>query len=91
MRTITKTIAFEVARREVDRLASAAEDSFELLTEETKDVGNGWLFFFNSSDFVRSRSPVDALAGNGPLLVLEDGQVHHLPSSIPWQEALKKI
>lgn len=91
MSAITREIAFEIARREVERLASAAGDSFELLSEETKDIGRGWLFFFNSSDFVRSRNPVDALAGNGPLLVLSNGQVHHLPSSVPWQEALKHI
>jgi Immunity protein 35 len=51
----------------------------------------GWAFFFNSSDFVRSRSPKDALAGNGPILVSNDGQLHHLSSCMSWQDALKQI
>lgn len=91
MGAITREAAFEIARREVARLASNAGDSFELLPDETQDTGAGWVFFFNSSDFVRSGNPVDALAGNGPLLVLHDGQVHHLSSSVSWQEALKQI
>jgi hypothetical protein len=90
MDAITLEVAREIARREVEQLAKAAGDTFELLPEQTKYVEEGWLFFFNSSDFVQSRNPADALAGNGPLLVRHDGNVHHLPTSITWEEALKK-
>ena len=91
MTVLTKTTAIEIAREHISQLATAAGDSFELLLDETKDVAQGWLFFFNTSDFVRSRNPVDALAGNGPLLVLQDGQIHELSSALPWEQALKHI
>lgn len=73
--------ASEIARRELDRLAAAANDSFDLLLEETQLTDAGWLFFFNSSEFVRTRNSIDSLAGNGPLLVMNDGQVRQLPST----------
>lgn len=91
MNSIGKDVAFEIACREVGKLASAAGDSFEIMSEETKEIGVGWVFFFNSSEYVRTRNPLDALAGNGPLVVLHTGQVHHLPSSVALEEALKSI
>jgi hypothetical protein len=45
----------------------------------------------NSADFVRTRNPMDSLAGNGPILVLRDGSVVHLPSAVPWEDALKHL
>ena len=88
---LTKIIATEIARKHISQLATAAGDSFELLLEEAKDVAQGWLFSFNTCDFVRSRNPADALAGNGPILVLQNGQVRELSSTIPWKQALKHI
>jgi hypothetical protein len=91
MQEITKTIATELARERVTQLADAVGDHFELLLSETKDVGRGWVFFFNTAAFVQSRNPADALAGNGPLLVLRDGQIHELSSAVSWKEALRQI
>jgi hypothetical protein len=91
MNAITEEAAIEVARQRVAQLAAAAGDRYELLLEETKEVGWGWLFFFSSADFVRSRNSMDALVGNGPWLVRRDGQVQQLPSPIRWEEALKQI
>ena len=92
MDTITLEAALEIARREIDLLAAAAGGgTFELLPEATMDVGRGWLFFYNSSEFVRSGNPSDQLAGNGPVFVMRDGRVHRLPSWVSWEQALKQI
>ena len=80
-----------IARQRVDQLARLAGDQFEILPESTVEVEQGWVFFFNTVDFVRTRNPKTALAGNGPLLVTHDGQVHELPSAIPWRDALGSI
>lgn len=90
MRSITQDKAYEMARIEVERLATEAGDHFALIPEETRTVDIGWVFFFNSSDFVRSRDPKDALAGNGPILVSHGGQLRHLPSHMSWQDALQQ-
>jgi hypothetical protein len=91
MDTLNHAAALEIARARVDELGRMAGDAFDILTAETKAVKQGWLFFYNSADFVRTRDPMVALAGNGPLLVRRDGQVETLPTAVPWQEALGQM
>ena len=82
-----RAIAVAYARE----LAVAVGDEFEILEGSTIEDPKGWLFFYNSADFVRTRSPTDSLAGNGPILVLLDGAVLELPSAVPWDVALKNV
>lgn len=61
------------------------------MEKETKEVEGGWVFFYNSRDFVRTRNPLDALAGNGPIFVSRRGVLTELPSAIPWEGALRVV
>lgn len=83
--------AAALARTRIDELAQAVGDQFELLVDHTQETDAGWVFFFNTADFVRTRNPVSALAGNGPILVTRDGVVHELPSAIPWEAAVQQV
>lgn len=91
MSVMNKEMAFVQAKDHVDKLADRAAESFEILQFKTQEVKQGWIFYFNTSDYVQSGNPSDALAGNGPLLVLRNGSVIELPSSLPIDEALKII
>lgn len=91
MKTLNRAAALKIARAKVDELGRMARDAFDIVTAETKEVKQGWLFFYNSADFVRTGDPMFALAGNGPLLVLRDGQVAMLPTAVPWQEAIGQM
>ncbi|WP_071850008.1 YrhB domain-containing protein [Duganella sp. HH105] len=84
-------IAKEIALAHVRGLGQAVGDDFEILAESTVEASMGWIFFYNSADFVRTRNPMDSLAGNGPILVHKDGSVTELPSSIPWQDAIQSL
>jgi immunity protein 35 of polymorphic toxin system len=83
--------AMLLARKRINQLAQAAGDHFEILSDSTKEIEEGWVFFFNTADFVRTRNPISALAGNGPILVTREGEIHELPSSIPWESAVKQL
>lgn len=83
--------ATEVARARVNQLAKSLGDELEVIAELTKEVDLGWLFFYNTAEFLRTRNPVDALAGNGPLLVTREGDIVELPSAISWERALAQI
>ncbi|HEX8404112.1 MAG TPA: YrhB domain-containing protein [Duganella sp.] len=91
MDTVNCTAALKIARAKVDELGRMAGDAFDILTAETKEVKQGWLFFYNSADFIRTRDPMCALAGNGPLLVFRNGQVATLPTAVPWQDAIGQM
>lgn len=91
MTTVDEGAAGEIARMHVARLSASLGEPCALMTSETREVEQGWLFFFNTAEFVQTRDPMHSLAGNGPFLVLRDGRVHELPSSLCWEEALKHI
>lgn len=91
MSSLDRESAISLARDRVDQLAQVAGDQFEILSDCTKEIDQGWLFFFNTADFVRTRDPLSALAGNGPILVTRDGVIYELPSAIPWEEAIRHI
>ncbi|WP_158568737.1 MULTISPECIES: YrhB domain-containing protein [unclassified Duganella] len=91
MSSISDSNALKVAEAKVHELGAASGDEFEILHAETREVEQGWVFFYNSADFVQTRNPLSALAGNGPILVLRDGRVAVLPTSMPWQEAVTQL
>jgi hypothetical protein len=76
--------AIALARQRIDQFAQAAGDQFEILSDSTREINQGRLFFFNTAVFVRTGNPSFALAGNGPRLVTREGVIHELPSVIPW-------
>jgi hypothetical protein len=52
----------------------------------------GWVFFYQSRRFLENGDPSDALAGNGPVVVLSrDGSIHHLGSAHPVEETLRQF
>mgnify|MGYP001618283118 CR=1 FL=1 len=79
------------ARKYVADLGAAAGDRFDLLEGETQELESGWVFFFNSAEFVSSGNPMSALAGNGPFFINKEGVIHQLPSSIVWMEEIRKL
>ena len=91
MNTISRDAALQIAKAKVNELASAAGDDFALQLAETCEVEQGWVFFFNSADYVRTGNYIHALAGNGPLLVLRNGSVISLPSAVAWEDVVNKM
>lgn len=91
MPALDRESAFSLARARVEELAQAAGDQFEILSDYTREIEQGWVFFFNTVDFVRTRNPASALAGNGPILVTRGGVVRELPSAVPWEAAVKQV
>lgn len=41
----------------------------------------GWILFYNSRRFVETGNELEALGGNGPVVVLHDGAIHFLGSN----------
>ena len=91
MDTIKASEARQIASERVREIEREAGCKLELLDLSTVQVKQGWVFFYNSADFIRTRNPSDALAGNGPLFVAVDGRLAELPSSKPWQRALEEL
>jgi hypothetical protein len=80
--------ARRLAAQKVSELGRKSGDEFVLLDDATVQINRGWVFFYNSAEYIRTRNPVHAPAGNGPLFVSRDGQVIEVPSSEPWEHYL---
>jgi hypothetical protein len=88
MSTFNYDAAVRLASAKIEQLALDAGDVFEIVPGESIEIDDGWLFFFNTADYIRTREPTTALAGNAPVLVLRTGEVVELSSAMPWQDAV---
>lgn len=91
MSCIDRDTAISLARNRVDQLAQSVGDQFEILSDSTRELEQGWVFFFNTVDFARAQDQSAALAGNSPIFVTRDGVVYELPSAIPWAAAVESV
>lgn len=60
-----------------------------LLDSQTVERPYGWVFFYNSRRFVETGNVLYALAGNGPLLVCDDGSITVLGTAHPLDVELR--
>lgn len=52
----------------------------ELAVYDVEEHTVGWLVFWNSAQYARTRDTCDSLVGSGPYLVdRHDGSIHHVP------------
>jgi predicted GH43/DUF377 family glycosyl hydrolase len=89
MKNLDINQATGIAHEFIGKIAKDNDIELEILSDSTIRVENGWLFFYNTVEFIRTG--ISTLAGNGPILVTDRGEARILPSSMPWQEAIKKI
>jgi hypothetical protein len=78
----------EEAKRHVMKYLAAASvrsgEPLQLMNPYTIAKPYGWVFFYNSARFVTTGHPLDAVAGNGPLVVMRDtGEIVALGSGRP--------
>jgi hypothetical protein len=86
-------ISFErakaLAEETVAGLAAANGGEFALVHDETVEVNEGWLFFYNSREFIETGDISFALVGNGPIFVNRGEVVRRLPTAVPWDLAIR--
>lgn len=76
MTTMDYLHALELAQFELDRIETEVGQPLELVIDKTVEADLGWVFFYNSAEFMRTKNFRRALAGNGPIVVRKDtGQV----------------
>ncbi|MFJ7786683.1 YrhB domain-containing protein [Streptomyces albidoflavus] len=84
-------ISKERAVERVESLLATMRLAHELVVHEVKEHALGWLVFWNSAEYDRTRDLRDLLVGGGPYLVDRyDGSVHHIPVTTwvgeDWEE-----
>jgi Immunity protein 35 len=71
---------------------SELDDRVILLKEETVENERGWIFYYNSENFVSTQDPSFMLMGNNPVFVNKvSGQALYIRGDIEVLEALAEI
>jgi hypothetical protein len=89
MASIDRDKAVNLAQAEVSRLSASVGVPMELLIDQSIEVELGWIFFYQSSEYLATGDPSCQLAGNGPMFVSREGRVRCLPTHIPWQHSIE--
>lgn len=85
---VTKQDAVRIAENHANN-GDPGPDALVVDDEWTIERDYGWLFTYNTPEFVRTRNRRDALVGNAPLLVLrESGSVIQFPTSCTREKAV---
>jgi len=50
-----------------------------------------WIFFYDAAEYLMTRHPAQRLAGNAPIVVRTNGQLHVTGTARPLEEYLKEI
>jgi hypothetical protein len=89
---ISKEEALEIAERFVTEQCRSVTGGCAIMLEQTIDKSYGWIFFYNSKCYLKTGNPLEALGGNGPLVVERaDGRVHALGSGQDPDDAIAEF
>ena len=86
--TISYGAALVLAKKAVEEISLGAGQPLEVLAGQTERISSGWVFFYDSLAHIRSQDPLEELAGNGPIFIDDQGNVHVLSSASSWQSQL---
>lgn len=84
-----RELALRIAEPILHKLSLEIGYELRFMDEFSYELEYGWVFIFNSEEFVKTRNPRVSLGGNGPILVdLEKEVVELLPSFLSVNEAV---
>ena len=62
-----------------------------IIDSETQEREFGWVFFYDSKEFVETGDFIHSIAGNAPVVVLRDGTIRTTGTARPLSEYLLEI
>jgi len=75
--------ARRIAVRYVEETSKRGGVDLEIVDSSTREEEFGWVFFYDSSAYLRSGLLSDAIAGNAPIIVdRSDGSVHETGTAL---------
>lgn len=73
---ITKSEAYQIASKFLEQELCKAYPC-QIIEEATKEIDEGWIFFYQTKAYLETGDPIKAFAGNAPIIVnRSDGSIH---------------
>lgn len=88
MLTITEAKAIALVH-----IARIVDDDVDPVIRDNLSIAKpyGWVFFYNSREYVETGNRMAAVGGNGPVVVQHDGTVHMLTSAKAPEDSLAEF
>jgi hypothetical protein len=83
--------ALTMANGRIEAYEKQSRHNLAIIESATIFLGRGWVFFYNTKEFIETMDIVHALGGNCPIYVADDGSLFELPTHIPWEEGIKAL
>ena len=81
---ISESEAHAIVKQYIDDQCRDVPGGVAIIEKRTIQKPYGWIFFYNSNRYLETLSPLEALGGNGPIVVKRaDGNLHQLGSGVP--------
>ena len=66
-------------------------EGIDIVDSQTLETQEGWVFFYNTREFITTGDHMCALMSNAPCLVARDGRIFALPMALSVEEALEML
>jgi hypothetical protein len=83
--------ALHIAKTLLSQMEAEGSVPLSLVENLTRSLNDGWVFFYNSAEFLQTRNNLSRLAGNGPIFVRKSGEVNKLPTHQPAEVSIAAL
>ena len=87
---IDKEKARELAWEKLKESSPRLIDQIEIVDDATMNIDYGWVFFYQSKEFLETRNFSSRLAGNAPIIVDSQGKCYVTGTAHPIQYYIDK-
>jgi hypothetical protein len=92
IRTMNKEKARAIAAEHLSEGRQTPEGVTPVIIDaETQEREFGWVFFYDSKEYVETGDFIHAIPGNAPVVVLRDGAIRTTGTARPLSEYLNEI
>jgi immunity protein 35 of polymorphic toxin system len=89
---VTEGEAREIASAHLRSMMQGSGIEVVIIGSATIEKSYGWIFFYDSKEFLESGNFSDRLAGNAPIVVAKaDGRIHTTGTAYPLQHYLERL
>ena len=87
-------ISAETARAIADRFLKTLYDTVTdavIVDQDTREEKFGWVFFYESKEYLETGDIAAIFVGNAPLIVDRNGQVYQTGTALPPEEYIEEF
>jgi hypothetical protein len=89
---MTKDQARQLVEKYVEGVAQDADVQFGIDDEQTMETSFGWVFFYNTVEYLATKDPLTMAVGNAPLIVDEEsGRLQEMGTAHPIEHYIAEF